>query len=98
MDAFLEEIKKWAFLIHVFFSFLKELFAGTKLIEKLNMPVMVRIFPHHEFSSINWGGYVGRSATAMAAYEGQSGSKDRGDPQVSFRNVILTSQVNNSLF
>jgi hypothetical protein len=25
----------------------------------------------------------GRSATAMAAYEGQSGSKDRGDPQVS---------------
>lgn len=25
----------------------------------------------------------GRSATAMAAYEGQSGSKDRGDLQVS---------------
>ena len=26
----------------------------------------------------------GRSATAMAAYEGQSGSKDRGDPLVSY--------------
>ena len=24
----------------------------------------------------------GRSVTAMAAYEGQSGSKDRGDPEV----------------
>ena len=26
----------------------------------------------------------GRSVTAMAAYEGQSGSKDRGDPLVSY--------------
>lgn len=25
----------------------------------------------------------GKSVTAMAAYDGQSGSKDRGDPQVS---------------
>lgn len=24
----------------------------------------------------------GRSVTSMAAYEGQSGSKDRGDPEV----------------
>ncbi|KAJ7594034.1 hypothetical protein C8J56DRAFT_1002045 [Mycena floridula] len=29
------------------------------------------------------GGHAGRSVTAMAAYEGQSGSKDRGDPQTS---------------
>ncbi|KAI0321167.1 hypothetical protein OF83DRAFT_1100964 [Amylostereum chailletii] len=31
----------------------------------------------------------GRSATAMAAYEGQSGSKDRGDPQTS--NVFVAN-------
>lgn len=53
MDAFLEEIKKWA-LNSRRFSFLKELSAGTKLKEKLSMPVMVRIFSHHAFSSIHW--------------------------------------------
>ncbi|PPQ77187.1 hypothetical protein CVT25_011033 [Psilocybe cyanescens] len=33
-----------------------------------------------KYSRHSHGGH-GRSATAMAAYEGQSGSKDRGDPQ-----------------
>jgi hypothetical protein len=35
----------------------------------------------------------GRSATAMAAYEGQSGSKDRGDPLVSGARIIILFQV-----
>ena len=32
----------------------------------------------------------GRSVTSMAAYEGQSGSKDRGDPEVCAEKALLT--------
>ncbi|EEB88393.1 hypothetical protein MPER_13793, partial [Moniliophthora perniciosa FA553] len=41
----------------------------------------------------------GRSATAMAAYDGQSGSKDRGDPQVEHQmsswQIYLLTSLNN---
>ena len=50
------------------------------------MPDMVQFFIGfcvRNMSLVPFLGH-GRSATAMAAYEGQSGSKDRGDPQVSF--------------
>lgn len=33
----------------------------------------------------------GRSVTSMAAYEGQSGSKDRGDPEVRCCRSIIFS-------
>lgn len=49
------------------------------------MLVMVSILPHNKILPVQLLRHLGhgRSATAMAAYEGQSGSKDRGDPQVS---------------
>ncbi|CAA7261671.1 unnamed protein product [Cyclocybe aegerita] len=37
----------------------------------------------------------GRSVTAMAAYDGQSGSKDRGDPQVSYSSYVIWASVAN---
>lgn len=35
----------------------------------------------------------GRSVTAIAAYEGQSGSKDRGDPEVRLASLMTLQRL-----
>jgi hypothetical protein len=85
MDAFLEEIKRYTCAICGAATLLNRACreqAGREARFSRQGQFSSVLFAGREVLFKSAGNEHGRSATAMAAYEGQSGSKDRGDLEV----------------
>lgn len=84
MDSFLEEIKRSVFSKYGRIEEWPILNIGSKPSVNRNLEGMVCILRAalDTVTIIGTTATQGRSITSMAAYEGQSGSKDRGDPEV----------------
>ena len=91
MDHFLEEIKRYPPLCSYVKRHLTLFVKGTS--EPRN-EVWKTWYAHWPRVTIQLAitfeiAAQGRSVTSMAAYEGQSGSKDRGDPEVRIPLIVI---------
>lgn len=84
MDSFLEEIKRPVFSKYDRITLRLILNTGNKPSVNQSLEGTVCIFRVllDTIMIMDIAATQGRSITSMAAYEGQSGSKDRGDPEV----------------